>query len=122
MSAPIPAVVLAEDTRGFATAAAPPNVTFRWMLAAVDDVARATNGRRALRLLLDVSAVVPAPSMVAQTILGEHLARQFAHAQKVASLVAEGTKTGFSERVAQSLGLRFKVFTSEAEAVAWLTS
>jgi hypothetical protein len=122
MSVPSPAVMLIEDPGGFLRAAAPADATFRWMLAAIDEVAIKTASRRALRLLFDLSAIVPAPSVVAQTILGEHVARQLGHAEKVASLVAEGTRTGLSERVAQGLGLRLRVFTSETEAVDWLRS
>ena len=122
MSASFPGVKLAEDPRGFLMVAAPPEATLRWMLAAVDEVAQATGGRPALRLLLDMSAAVPAPGMVEQVILGEHAARQLGHLGKVASLVARGTKTELPELVARRLGLRLKVFTTESAAVKWLSS
>jgi hypothetical protein len=92
------------------------------MLTALDELSRSTKGRPAPDFLVDLRAVSPVPGMVEQTILGEHIAEKLVHARRVASLVAEGTKTGYSERVARRLGLELRVFTSETEALEWLGS
>ena len=120
MNAVISGEVICRGHHGFTRTAAPADATLRWMLSAVDRLAQATNYLPTTRLLVDLTAVSTTPSEVEQAILGEHVARQFTHLEKVASLVASGTRTGISERVAQSLGLNLRVFTREADAVEWL--
>jgi len=122
MAAPSSTVTLLADPAGFLRATAPAGVTLRWLLAAVDELHQATIGRAGAKLLVDLRAINPPPSPVEQSILGEHVARQLAHLDKLASLVAEGTRTGMSERVARQLHLDLHVFTSEPDAVRWLTS
>jgi hypothetical protein len=111
-----------NERGGILFAPAPADAPLRWLLAAIDELAKSTKGRPAPDILVDLRAVSPVPGMVEQTIIGEHLAQQLVHARRVATLVAEGTKTGYSERVARRLGLELKVFTSEPEAVEWLKS
>jgi len=111
-----------DERGGVLFAAAPADATLRWFLAALDELSQSTRSRPAPRILVDLRAVNPVPGMVEQTIVGEHLAQKLLHAHRVATLVAEGTKTGYSERVARRLGLELRVFTSETEAVEWLGS
>ena len=122
MAAPIPTVTVLADPAGFLRASAPAGASLRWLLAAIDELRQATIGRTAAKLLVDLRAVNPPPSAVEQSIIGEHVAHQLAHLHKLASLVAEGTRTGMSERVARSLHLDLHVFTSEPDAIRWLTS
>lgn len=111
-----------DERGGVLFAAAPTDATLRWFLAALDELSQSTRGRPAPRILVDLRAVNPVPGMVEQTIIGEHLAQKLLHAHRVATLVAEGTKTGYSESVARRLGLELRVFTVETEAVEWLGS
>lgn len=122
MNRPSAALVVVVDARGFLRATAPAVVTLQLLLAAVDYVEGMTKHTQGSRVLLDLSQVVRPPGMVEQTIFGEHLARHLAHCDKVASVVALGTRTGISEQVAQRLNLALRVFTDESDAIAWVTS
>lgn len=110
-----------SDSGGFIRVSVPCDRSFQWMLAAVDRLKDVLDRGVRLRVLLDLSCVQP-PGLVEQAILGEHLARKLSHCDKVASLVSQGTRTGTSEQVAQRLNLALRVFTVEADAIAWLTN
>lgn len=120
MSEAHPSLLLVPDRLGFLRATAPRGVSLRWLLGAIDDVRRASAQGNGARLLADLRDVDP-PSPVEQAIFGEHAARELPHIERLASLVAHGTRTGYSERVARALHLNVQTFTSEAEAIAWLT-
>src|SRR6266568_84927 len=57
-----------------------------------------------------------------QVFLGELVAQNLPHIERVASLVPAERITRHSETAAQELGMRLRVFTSKDEAVAWLKS
>ena len=111
-----------DERGGVLFVRAPTDATLRWLLAALDELSQSTKKRPVLGILVDLRVVSPVPGMVEQAIFGEHLAQKLLHARRVATLVAEGGKTGYSERVARRLGLELKVFTSETEALEWLES
>lgn len=111
-----------EDPRGFLLATAPATATFAFLLASLDALGDLTRPRSGLRVLLDLSSIKQRPGLVQQAIVGEHVAQQLAHAAKVASLIAEGTETGFTERAARCRHLNLRVFTSDQEAVEWVIS
>jgi hypothetical protein len=115
-----PEVLLVPDDAGFVRVTCPPEVSLRWLLAAIDQVRAATERARGLRILVDLSAVASPPGRTEQLLVGEHVARQLAHVEKLASLVAPGTRSGLSEAVARRLRLNLRVFTSQAEAIGWL--
>lgn len=119
MSAQFSEVIAIEELDGFMRVGVSAGATFRSLLHGIDTIAAGMHGRDAVRVLIDLSRVTP-PGPVEQAILGEHVARQLSRAERIASLVATGTKTGISGRVAQGLGLQLQTFTSEAEAVQWL--
>lgn len=121
MNGQLAGFVVTTDPTGFVRATVPSGSSFKWMLAAVDHLMEVMQGAVRSRVLLDLSRVQP-PGLVEQAILGEHLARKLSKCDKVASLVAHGTRTGASEHVAQRLNLSLRVFTDEREAIAWLTS
>jgi hypothetical protein len=123
VSALPPELVLETDARGFLRATVPDAVSLQWLLAAVDRVEAVTRQVPHSRVLLDLSQVLQAPGgLVEQTIVGEHIARHLAHCDKVASFVAQGTRSGITEQVAQRLNLALRVFVDEGPAIAWLTS
>lgn len=122
MNGHLAGLVVTTDPGGFTRATAPSRVSLQWMLAAVDHLVEITKGSESSRVLLDLSRVMQPPGLVEQAIIGEHLARKLSHCAKVASVVADGTRTGTSERVAHRLDLALRVFTGEREAIAWLRS
>lgn len=81
-----------------------------------DDVERFED----LRVLVDLRDVVGRLSTDGQILLGELAARRSALVFKMASLVRDGEVTRNSERAAISKGLSLRVFSSEANALAWL--
>jgi hypothetical protein len=54
--------------------------------------------------------------------VGEQVARQLGHLDKLASVVPEDRRTGTSEKVANAKGMRLRVFTSETPALEWLAA
>jgi hypothetical protein len=123
VSALPPSLVVDIDARGFVRATVPDAVSLQWLLVAVDHVEAVTRQRPHSRVLLDLSQVLRPPGgVVEQTIVGEHIARHLAHCHKVASFVAQDTRSGITEQVAQRLNLPLRVFVDEDEAIAWLTS
>ena len=116
-----PEVRLVADAAGFVRVICPPEAGLRWLLAAIDEVRTLTGRTRGLRILADLSHVETPPGATEQLLVGEHAARQLAHVERLASVVAVGTRSGLSEGVARKLRLNLKVFTSDAEAVRWLT-
>lgn len=121
MSGQLAGLVIATDPSGFIRATVPSGSSFQWMLAAVENLKEAVEHGACSRALVDLSCVRP-PGLVEQAILGEHLARALSRCEKIASVVAHGTRTGTSEQVAQRLNLALRVFTNEPDAIAWLTN
>ena len=54
--------------------------------------------------------------------VGEQVALQLGHLDKLASVVPEDRRTGTSEKVANAKGMRLRVFTSETPALEWLAA
>ncbi len=74
------------------------------------------------RVLLDVRQVEGSLTTTEQVFLGELVAQDLSHIQRMASVVPPAQITHNSERAAQALGSQLRVFVSEAEATAWLTA
>lgn len=75
--------------------------------------------RRLLADLRNVEGRLTAPE---QIFLGELVAQNLPHLDRMASVVPENEITRNSEKAAQQLGMKLRVFTSRDEAVAWLLS
>lgn len=113
-------VSVAQEADGLLRITLPPRIAFAGLLATIDFVRDLTRSHPHARLLLDLRRIDPAPGLVEQAIIGEHLAREMQHAGKLASVVAPGTRTGTTERVARGFNLDLRVFESEAEALRWI--
>jgi hypothetical protein len=74
------------------------------------------------RALVDLRKVVGALTPTEQVFLGELVAQDLSHLEKIASIVPQALVTHNSENAAQQLGMRLRVFTSKEDAVLWLTA
>jgi hypothetical protein len=74
------------------------------------------------RALVDLRKVVGALTPTEQVFLGELVAQDLSHLEKIASIVPQALVTHNSENAAQQLGMRLRVFTSKEDAVLWLTT
>ncbi|MBI2771665.1 MAG: STAS/SEC14 domain-containing protein [Burkholderiales bacterium] len=74
--------------------------------------------RRVLADLRDVAGRLTAPE---QVFLGELVAQNLPHLERLASLVPPDQITRNSENAAQEMGMQLRVFTSLDDAVAWLS-
>ena len=86
-----------------------------------------TMGRETLfwsdrKLLVDLRDVEGALSPTEQVFLGELVAQDLPHLERIASVVPPDRITRNSETAAQGLGMRLRVFTAKDEAIAWLTA
>jgi hypothetical protein len=73
------------------------------------------------RALVDLRKVVGELTHQEQVFLGELVAQDLSHLEKIASIVPEALVTHNSENAAQQMGMRLRVFSSKDAAVAWLT-
>lgn len=72
------------------------------------------------RLIVDLREVQGELSPPEQTFVGELVAQELAHIQRLASIVRPGQVTRNSENAAQQLGAELRVFDSENDAVNWI--
>ena len=73
------------------------------------------------RVLVDLRQVEGALTPTEQVFLGELVAQDLSHLERMASVVPPAQLTHNSERAAQELGSQLCVFDDEADAIAWLT-
>lgn len=73
------------------------------------------------RVLVDLRQVEGALTPTEQIFLGELVAQDLSHIERMASVVPPAEITHNSERAAQELGSQLCVFDDEADALAWLT-
>jgi hypothetical protein len=71
-------------------------------------------------VMIDLREVEPVYSFTDQFTIGEEVGRSLKHLRRFASVVPTSRITRVSERAANHRGANVRVFTSEAEAVAWL--
>jgi hypothetical protein len=74
------------------------------------------------KVIVDLREVVGELTSTEQVFLGELVAQDLAHIQRLASIVAPGQLTRNSENAAQERGAPLRVFDSESDAVAWITA
>jgi hypothetical protein len=89
-------------------------------LAFVEDVPLASRQWPLQRLLVDLRGIRTLTSFTEHYAVGEAVGRSMGHMRRIASLVPADRITRASEKTAQRAGVNMAVFTSEAEAVAWL--
>ena len=74
------------------------------------------------RLLVDLRSIRSLRAFTEHYAIGEAVGRHLGHLQRVASVVPGDRLTRASEKTAKRAGVNLTVFTSEGEAIAWLTS
>lgn len=74
------------------------------------------------RVLVDVRHVEGSLTETEQIFLGELVAQDLTHIERMASIVPTEQLTHNSERAAQKLGSQLRVFDDEDEAIAWITA
>jgi hypothetical protein len=74
------------------------------------------------RALMDLREVDGRLTATEQVFLGELVAQNFPHLERMASVVATDKITRNSEKAAQQLGSNLRVFVSREEAEAWLAA
>lgn len=74
------------------------------------------------RVLVDLREVEGELTPTEQMFLGELVAQNLPHLERVASVVPPERITRNSETAAQELGMRLRVFTSQDEATGWLAA
>ena len=72
------------------------------------------------RVLFDLRGVRSLTSFTEHYAIGEEVARQLKHLQRIASVVPPDRITRASEKTARQSGINITVFTDEGEAIAWL--
>ena len=74
------------------------------------------------RLMVDLRGLGGQLDPAEQVFLGELVAQNLSHLERVASVVPADQITRNSENAARQLGMQLRVFSSEAEAAAWLSA
>lgn len=74
------------------------------------------------KVLVDLRQVEGALSTDEQIFLGEMVAQDLSHIERMASVVPAEQITHNSENAAQQMGTQLRVFDNEADAIAWLTA
>ena len=72
------------------------------------------------RVVVDLRQVEGELTTTEQIFLGELVAQDLAHIERMASIVQPQSLTRNSERAAQELGSQLRVFDDEAQALAWI--
>ena len=73
------------------------------------------------KVLVDLRQVDGVLSTNEQIFLGELVAQNLTHIERMASIVPAEQVTHNSERAAQQLGTQLRVFDNEGDAIAWLS-
>ena len=74
------------------------------------------------KVLVDLREVEGVLSTTEQIFLGELVAQNLTHIERMASIVPAEQVTRNSERAAQQLGTQLRVFDREADAIAWINA
>ena len=88
----------------------------------IDEVAEATLRSGTRRVLVNLLALRENLKFTDHYAIGEQVARKLGHLDRLASVVPGNRRTGTSEKVANAQGTLLRVFTDEAEALAWVAS
>ncbi|MFC5499822.1 STAS/SEC14 domain-containing protein [Caenimonas terrae] len=74
------------------------------------------------RVVVDLRQVDGELTPTEQIFIGELVAQDLAHLERVASVVPPRSLTRNSERAAQELGSQLRVFDDESQALAWIAA
>jgi hypothetical protein len=74
------------------------------------------------KVVVDLRDVDGRPTTEEQIFIGELVAQNLSHLDRMASIVPSEQITRNSERAAQKLGTQLRVFDKEEDAVAWIGS
>ena len=74
------------------------------------------------RALFDLRGIRTLTSFTEHYAIGEEVSRQLGKLHRIASIVDPDRITRASEKTARRSGVNLTVFTTEAEAIAWLLS
>lgn len=94
--------------------------TLEDMFDMINQVALAAAQFRATKVLVDQTEIQEDFRFTDHFAIGERVVMVCNALDKAASVVRPDRRTGTSEKVAQKKGVQLRVFTSKAEAVAWL--
>jgi hypothetical protein len=114
-------VTLTRFTQYFQLAVSGPS-TLKNFVELVDTMGRETALWSDRRVLVDLRAVDGELAPPEQVFLGELVAQDLPHLERLASIVPAARLTHNSESAAQGLGMKLRVFTSKDDAVAWVTA
>ena len=115
------AVALTRFTQYVQLAVSGP-ATMKNFVELVDTLGRETVLWSDRRVLVDLREVEGELTATEQIFLGELVAQDLPHLERVASVVPAERITRNSEAAAQDLGMKLRVFTSKDEAIGWVTS
>lgn len=76
---------------------------------------------RQSHMLVDLRSIRTLKSFTEHYAIGEAVGRHFGHMKKCASVVPGDRLTRASQKTAQQAGVNLTVFTSEGEAIQWLS-
>lgn len=96
--------------------------TLEEFLAFIQEIARLSRDWPNPRGLVDLRSIRTLRSFTEHYAVGEAVARHMGHLRQVASVVPADRITRASEKTARNAGFNLAVFTSEGEAIAWLTA
>lgn len=96
--------------------------TLAEFLAFVEQMAVESRNWPVLRALVDLRSIRTLTAFTEHYAVGEAVARHMGHLRQVASVVPADRITRASEKTAQKAGFNLAVFTSEGEAITWLTA
>ena len=117
----MPFTIVREKTADFTRYAVsgPPSVKNYFDL--IEDAARQTAAGHDKLVLVDLREVGGRLTFTDQFFIGDLMGDKLPHIQKLALLVADDPDTYNSPKVAQRKGVNVQAFSSEEEAVEWLT-
>lgn len=111
-----------EHREGYSVVRVQGEPTLGRFLSLLQLVGVESSGWPVRRALFDLRGVRTLTAFTEHYAVGEEVARQLQHLHRIASLVPPDRLTRASEKTARRRGVDLVVFTSEAEAVAWLLS
>ncbi|MEO8024023.1 STAS/SEC14 domain-containing protein [Polaromonas sp.] len=111
-----------EQRSGYAVVRVGGDPSLEEFLGFVEVLAEQSRGWEGGRALCDLRKVRTLKSFTEHYAVGEAVGRHLRHLRQVASVVAADRITHTSEKTARNAGVNLMVFTSEDEAIKWLTT
>jgi hypothetical protein len=88
----------------------------------VERIGAQSHGWPSAHALVDLRSIRTLKSFTEHYAIGEAVGRLLGHLRRVASVVPADRLTRASQKTAQQAGVNLMVFTSEGEAIEWLTA